>query len=547
MPKNGGRLGPTATTTTKGVFDVSEQYQFQRDGVWAPKPSLTGGTVTSDATYYYRMFTGSGTLTVSNGPVTADILVVAGGGGGGKALGGGGGAGGYQSFLSQSLGSGSYTVTVGSGGAGATSQNTTRGSSGGNSQFGALTASVGGGGGTGQSYLYPNGTGGASGGSGGGGARNNNAGGAGTPGQGNNGGSGSNSANAYAGGGGGGAGAVGGNGSGSAAGAGGVGLQWLNGAYYAGGGGAGSNGSGASAGGVGGGGNGSDDTGSYPPAGNGIANSGGGGGGLGAGDNSGLNGGAGGSGIVVLRYPKTAVQESTTIWATDEFAPYLKVALPLGTGLGIQDYSASISGSGTNRVVTPVNGSDIVSAQYKFYTGSLNNGTVSQDRYLSIPNSSDLAVTNNNFCIEGWFYFTATSIGYQCLASHSGDSADQQNGWIIITEANNPLYFYASENGGWDVGISSSTVPTTNTWHHIAVTRSSNTFRMFFNGTQIGTTTSSANITHPTSREMRIGSYRWVPGYPKSFNGYIQDFRMYIGTAKYTSNFTPPTAMYVGG
>ena len=89
-----------------------------------PKPIVTGGTLTSDATYYYRTFTSSGTLDVSVVALTADYIVVAGGGGGGAAFNGsetpgaGGGGGGYLSPTAQSLSVNSYTVTVGAGGAG---------------------------------------------------------------------------------------------------------------------------------------------------------------------------------------------------------------------------------------------------------------------------------------------------------------------------------------------------------------------------------------------------------------------------------------------
>ena len=45
-------------------------------------PLLSGGTLTSDATYYYRTFTASGTLTVQTSQIQCDMLTVAGGGGG---------------------------------------------------------------------------------------------------------------------------------------------------------------------------------------------------------------------------------------------------------------------------------------------------------------------------------------------------------------------------------------------------------------------------------------------------------------------------------
>jgi hypothetical protein len=98
-------------------------------GSFQPIPVVTGGTLTSDATFYYRTFTSNGSLTISNATLTGDYLVVAGGRNGGSSqrfvccgyavgiVGGGGGAGGYREFTSQSLVVGTYTCTVGAAGA----------------------------------------------------------------------------------------------------------------------------------------------------------------------------------------------------------------------------------------------------------------------------------------------------------------------------------------------------------------------------------------------------------------------------------------------
>jgi hypothetical protein len=56
----------------------------------APKSVVTGGTLTNDETYYYRTFTGNGTLSVSNATLTCDVLIGAGGGTGGSGAGSGG-------------------------------------------------------------------------------------------------------------------------------------------------------------------------------------------------------------------------------------------------------------------------------------------------------------------------------------------------------------------------------------------------------------------------------------------------------------------------
>ena len=254
-------------------------------------PYATGGdTIMTDGTYWYHAFTASGTFTPSKG-LSCDVLVVAGGGGGNTVSGvgssnrgGGGGAGGLLYSASQSVNS-ATTITVGAGGSRGIYPSTysTNGS---NSQFGSITASVGGG--TSNVSAAA-----SSGGSGGGGNEGFN-GGAGTSGQGNAGANGG-AAGTLQGGGGGGAGAAGS----STTGGNGVSTysSWAtttgtgaNGGYYAGGGGgAPSGGAGLGGGGTGGG---------ALDGGAGTANTGGGGGGTG----SSGNGGVGGSGIVIVRY-----------------------------------------------------------------------------------------------------------------------------------------------------------------------------------------------------------------------------------------------------
>jgi hypothetical protein len=259
----------------------------------------TGGNIVFDGTYVYHVFPASGTFTPTQS-ISADCLVVAGGGGGGwrgARGGGGGGAGGLLAYTSQSLTATGYTITVGGGGAGA-SVVANPGSQGGNSQFGVLTASVGGG----YGAAFDGGTGGSGGGAAG---ANGQVGGAATSGQGFAGGNALSSP--LAGAGGGGAGAVGASSSASTPGAGGIGAtsalinslaaatgtgQNSSGTYYyAGGGGGGidtTSGAGA-VGGTGGGGQGG------VSAGTAFTGAGGGGG-------SSAAAFSGGSGIVIVRY-----------------------------------------------------------------------------------------------------------------------------------------------------------------------------------------------------------------------------------------------------
>jgi hypothetical protein len=273
--------------TSSGVFNTTASY-FSK---------ARGGTVNTDGTYWYHTFTGSGTFTPTQS-LTADILVVAGGGGSNNDSPGGGGAGGLLTFTSQSLTATNYTCTVGSGGAYATN--------GDNSQFGSLTACVGGGRGGGNAGAVGNG------GSGGGGTGGGTiTAGTGTSGQGNNGGAGYSAGSPYGGGGGGGAGAAGNAGRSTSDGAGGVGAtsslinamgaatstgQLSGGNYYYAGGGGGNGGlSTAGVGGLGGGGTGQS-VGTTTST-NGTANTGGG-----AGGGNVTQARTGGSGIIIIRY-----------------------------------------------------------------------------------------------------------------------------------------------------------------------------------------------------------------------------------------------------
>jgi hypothetical protein len=275
-----------------------------------------------------------GTDALSPAPYSVDFLVIAGGGAGGNCLangndsGGAGGAGGYRnSYSTETSGGGGsseasltfssgvvYTITVGAG-ASTNSTNNAVGGSGNNSSISgtgiSTITSSGGGGGGGQVSLT-----GLGGGSGGGatGTAGTGAGGSGTANQGYNGGS---TSGSTGGAGGGGASAVGSNTSTTTGGNGGNGLaSSITGSSVTRGGGGGGSGAGAGAGGgtkgtggTGGGGDGSQSTSTSATA--GSANTGGGGGGGNA-DDSIASGGAGGSGVVILRMPTANYSGTTT-------------------------------------------------------------------------------------------------------------------------------------------------------------------------------------------------------------------------------------------
>ena len=315
---------------TISVSDGINSAQPRAFSITYNVPTLTGGALTSDSTYYYRTFASSGSLVIADYGITADILAIAGGGGGAGQRGGGGGAGGVLYLTSQNLGIGTNVVTVGGGGPASAAGGGQTGTSGGPSQVASLAQAIGGGGGGGDGGV--GGTSGLSGGSGGGACNYNGAVGgsgvAGPPRQGYDGGGRSGQSPNYGAGGGGGAGANGNPGNENAPGTGGAGTNsyssilsaissvmsgvsgWssaTSGGYIAGGGAGGYYQSTSGirySGGVGGGGR-SGASGGNPGE-SGVTNTGSGGGGGWNGGND-VAGGNGGAGLVVIRYTKSQI------------------------------------------------------------------------------------------------------------------------------------------------------------------------------------------------------------------------------------------------
>ena len=304
------------TLSAEGVFEAGSTFYLYGLAAVGTTPEIApfasgGDIVTNDGTYWYHAFLSSETFTPAKA-LSCELVVIGGGGGGGGDSGGGGGAGAILYWDSQELTSGtSNNVTIGAGG---NSYSVARGN---DSQFGTLTAALGGGGGRANAQTTSFMSGGSGGGAAGygvatGGASTQSLGTA-TIKYGNAGGS-SASSSYLSGAGGGGASAAGANTTGNTGGVGGDGTNafsaWASATgtgvsgYYAGGGGGG-NGSGftGAAGGAGGGAQGGGPNGAANDGlarGPGRINTGSGGGG-GSGNPS--FPGLGGSGIVIVRYP----------------------------------------------------------------------------------------------------------------------------------------------------------------------------------------------------------------------------------------------------
>lgn len=153
--------------------------------------------------------------------------------------------------------------------------------------------------------------------------------------------------------------------------------------------------------------------------------------------------------------------------------------------------------------------------------------------YLLGDGSSDLAFGTGDFTIDFWFYATATGTTL-LYDGRSGGNGPQGTIYFNI----GAITYIANTAA---VAINGSS-PSTATWHHVAVVRSAGTTTLYLNGTSTGTPASdSTNYTNPASRPV-LGVDGI--GLGNGFNGYIDEFRVSKGIARWTANFTPPTAPY---
>jgi hypothetical protein len=217
-----------------------------------------------------------------------------------------------------------------------------------------------------------------------------------------------------------------------------------------------------------------------------------------------------------------AVQGSGT--RTDSNSASLVLALPLVTNAN--DVSNAINGASTTKTTSP-SGAVASSAQSIFYGGSfLFNGS---GDYIAVTDNADFAFGTGNSTVEMWVY-PNTLVSNDVLYDGRQSTGGTATGFSIVVNSSGIVQTYTA--GGYR--CTSTSTLSVGKWSHIAVVRSSGTDTLFIDGiAQADTDTLGGNY---TDQKCRIGSD--VNG-SEAWGGYIADFRLYKGAAKYTSNFSP--------
>ena len=149
--------------------------------------------------------------------------------------------------------------------------------------------------------------------------------------------------------------------------------------------------------------------------------------------------------------------------------------------------------------------------------------------------NADFAFGTGDFTIDYWLRFFTVFGGKTIIDWRpNGTEGAYPLMWIDLAAK---LSFHT--NGSFQ--ITGTTIIAQDNWYHVAVARASGQTRMFLNGVQEGITyADSNNYGVGPSRPMLLNG--WDGTY--AISGWIDEFRVSKGIARWTSNFTPPTAPY---
>jgi hypothetical protein len=225
--------------------------------------------------------------------------------------------------------------------------------------------------------------------------------------------------------------------------------------------------------------------------------------------------------------------KGTAVYTANFTPPTTPLTAITNTSLLLNFTNAGIYDAATINDGQTVGNAQVSTTQAKWGTTSM--GFDGTGDWLVVPNRPELNIGTGDFTLECWINRTATASG----AGNADVVISKGTNNIVLSIAVNTSKFDFGQYGVASL-CTSTTAISNNTWYHVAVTRSGTTVRMFIDGTQEASTTSSANFTSTTN--MLIGAD--VNNTNQRLNGYIQDLRITNGYARYTANFTAPTAAF---
>jgi hypothetical protein len=221
---------------------------------------------------------------------------------------------------------------------------------------------------------------------------------------------------------------------------------------------------------------------------------------------------------------------------TSSFIPSTTAPLPTtaNTSLLLNFTNSGVVDATGRNVLETVNDSRVTTSLSKYGSGSYYFDGTGDYMYV-MGTSSEMAFGTGDFTVEFWVYpaaanQTATIIDWRPTNTNGAYPM------LYLSSGSIKLYVNTADQ------ISGGAV-TASAWSHIALARSSGVTKLFLNGTQTGSNYTDTNAYLTGSGRPLIGSNAYDLLLP--FNGYLDDLRITKGYARYTANFTAPTAPFV--
>ena len=169
------------------------------------------------------------------------------------------------------------------------------------------------------------------------------------------------------------------------------------------------------------------------------------------------------------------------------------------------------------------------------FSGTDGSGDFEGSDYLTVSNGSDWDFGTGDYTAECWFNLDATGDAY--LIQMVTDNGGAAPWWGININGSNTIRAGRTDASGDAVHILTGQSISTGTWYHVAVSRASNSSKLFLNGELKQTVTDNDDI--DSSSDIRIGGD--ASGWGTYVNGHISNLRVMKGAGIYTAEFDVPT------
>ena len=172
--------------------------------------------------------------------------------------------------------------------------------------------------------------------------------------------------------------------------------------------------------------------------------------------------------------------------------------------------------------------------------------------HMSVADSSDFDFSGgDSFCVELWMNcksFSSSSAGYayMCTQSWSNNGFEigtWQNGRVVIFIGHGAWQLNGSNQGS--ATMQSSTLLSTDTWHHVALTYDGTTYTLYVDGVSQQTHDGNPPSYGAGNAQLTFGSAR-EDNVNYTFDGYLTNMRITKGETVYSGNFTPAEILTEG-